>query len=416
MSNTARSPFTTDIKKLAFRNWEGKEIGFAPQKVQFKVWQSIFTKTMSIELLMSESVDLIRNVPLRGGETIILEWQTPGQDLFSAEFILHSIVGLEPDELRRGRTYTIYGVGEPAMMNKKKLVSRAFKGTCSDIVTKIAQEYLGIGEVTTSDTPTEIQFIAPTVPPFRAIDMVSAYGAKGSEDGTLLFYQTQNGFFYRSITDIVENAAEHEYKLTNVQTEATDEIDLFRIVEMTEPKRSQFTDMYNKGIVQNTLYQINPFTRKVEIKHTKREDAVKSPLAIEDEVKPNILDKYRTENPGAELPPSATYFRFDETAFGLPQTDVLTTFGPSLSLISMLKTNTTTIVVPVNTSVQVGDKIKIEGATQDALDRVEIDPQLDPWFLVTSICYTFAVDSQTYMTVDLSRDGAAAPIDTSKMA
>lgn len=413
--NTPRSPFATNIKKLSMTNWEGREVGINPQVLQIKVWQSLFTKAMSIELRMSDSIDLMQKLPIRGGEKISVEWETPGQKLMAAEFVLHSVTGYMPDALRQGSRYTILGVHESALLNKKRLVSRAFKGTCADIVSTIANEFLGIDKVATSHTPTTLSYIAPNVSAHRAIDMVAAYAAKDSEDGSLFFFQTQDGHVFRSFTDIVDEGTEWEYILTNQQQEGTDEQDLFRIVEITEPSRAKFTDMFNKGSACSTLVQLNPLTRKFEKKYVRREDdAIKSSLVLGQEVDTQILDKYRPENPDSELP-LQTYYRFDETAFGLPRSDILTTFGPSLSLVSQLKTNVTTITVPMNTSVKVGDRVKILAATHDAFDTFEVDPQRDPPYIITSIMMVYAVDEQTYMVVDMARDGAVTSPETTRM-
>lgn len=414
MTNTARSAFASDIKKLSITNWEGKEVGVSPQVTQIKIFQSIFTKSMSIEMMMSEGIDLIRSLPIRGGEKISVEWQTPGQELMSAEFILHSITNMTPDSIRQGASYTILGVHESALLNKKRLVSRAYRDTAANIVAKVAEEFLQIELAGSSSTPTMLQYIAPNVSPHRVIDMVAAYAAKDSEDGTLLFYQNQKGHFFRSVTDMVEQGDEWTYILSNEQPEQVEEQDLFRIVEITEPSRNQFADMISKGSACSTLVQVNPLTRKFERKHTRREESVRSSLTSEQDVDTAILDKYRPDNPDSDLP-AQTFYRFDETAFGLPQTDVLTTFGGSLSLITQLRTNVTTITVPLNSSLKVGDRIKITASTPDAFDAEEIDPQRDVPYLVTSIAMVYAVDEQTFMIVELSRDGAPTPIEPTRM-
>lgn len=226
--------------KVFIKNYRGVEFEiFKSVYSTINIYESLFDDNVikgDITILDSGGFD--ERIPIIGEETIRIEFFNTGFP--ATKFIGNYIVYKMSEKLISGKQqmYTLYFVSEEFIVNLKTRVSKSYKGiVSSNIVGDIYNNYimnrirkteaknLFYDEVGNSDGAFFLShFVFPSIRPFQAINMVAnktvssalmSNGENTQNFGSFVFFQNQDGFWFKSISDLInpqdtKNDAEYE--------------------------------------------------------------------------------------------------------------------------------------------------------------------------------------------------------------
>jgi len=210
-----------DIQQCYIVNFEGSVLEISNIMVGFELSESIFNKTMSIDVMIDSSVGLIEKFPIVGEEFLVLNFKTPGEKKVQKHLFYMDSVKNRKSKSELNETFTLHGICIEDVASKFYIVQSAFHGrSASDIITLAFNDFrrsivLGNGtqfnntnKKLTAEIETEIISVTPNKKHiFDFIDFVIS-NAKSSRyiESDFLFYETSKAFHFRSVSSLSDSS------------------------------------------------------------------------------------------------------------------------------------------------------------------------------------------------------------------
>ena len=230
---------------------------------------------------------IYNGLPLRGGERVIIKIagnskKNNGLD-FSKDatqyFYVASIKNVSVDAEKE--LFTLNLVSREAITNQTVRVGRKFptSQTITDSVSDIIKDYLKSDKVGTLDkTQNKYGFIGNLKKPFSIITWLAsksvAYNGPGKDSTAgFLFYETQDGFNFRSIDNLInQEPFEQDYTYSPGVVKFDDPDKDFKIIKYSIDRNQDLLGKLQRGAYSSERYYINPVSFKPDIRHFKSSD------------------------------------------------------------------------------------------------------------------------------------------------
>ena len=189
-------------------------IDLVPFMVEIDIFEDIFSPSMSASLLLSDSIALSSGFPLVGGESVQVEFKTPGaNDAYTIRkrFIVYKL----EDKLIVGMKSVYVLLSEYAYTDNKIRLSKKYNGNAVSVIKSILTSDLGVDLTNTpllydksEDSRNGISFIAPNWSPITVINRITSLCADVDtvvSDGALaayLFFESNKGFNFWSLSNL----------------------------------------------------------------------------------------------------------------------------------------------------------------------------------------------------------------------
>ena len=187
--------------------------------VEMNIYEGINKSSITGELVISDSINLIGNLPIQGTERLSFKLSTPGAH--KATHIvdcsvrtghpMHIYKLTDRIQIKEGiQSYKLHFCSREFLRNIRTKVSEAFEGTIEQMVYKILgdENYLDSRkQLYYQKTRNKDKFVMPNVPPFKAIEMLCKKALGDESEGVgYHFYQTTKGFHFRSFESMCVNS------------------------------------------------------------------------------------------------------------------------------------------------------------------------------------------------------------------
>ena len=209
--------YLSDVRLVSYRSKDGDSeadsIGIETMVVDLNIYESIFNKTLSGNLLIVDANNIIGKLPLTGNERLEFKFFTPslskGYDFTSKTgnpmyvYKIQNRTDISP----RAQTYLLHFCSKEMMTNELVVVRNAQTGTYSDMVANITRNEDFLGSV--KDFYFEPSWglhkhVFTRVRPFDAIDTLALQTRSQKFEGAgYYFYETSSGFNYRSLESMM---------------------------------------------------------------------------------------------------------------------------------------------------------------------------------------------------------------------
>ena len=158
------------------------------------------------------------------------------------------------------------------MLSEQIKISKSYNMEISKIVGHIVTDYLKVNDknknVNIEDTTGIYNFVIPRYKPFEAISWISTYARPnitGTIGADMLFFETKDGFNFRSIQSMMKEPVYATYKYQ--QTNLSNDIQSFqeKVISVLNYEFIKTYDMLhdiNSGTYANRLISIDPIARK----------------------------------------------------------------------------------------------------------------------------------------------------------
>lgn len=405
--------------------------------VLFEYYEDIFSPIVTAKLRIVNTQNTIKvdgrdgreslynGLPLRGGERVSMilapnSASNPGLDFSRSgkQFFVSSV----SDVISEGsnESFTLHLVPAEAIANEQNRVTGKYPTSLSisDSVEKIVKEKLSVdsNNVGVIDkTGNTYGFIGNMRKPFTVLTWLASksvpYGTEEGASAGFVFYQTVEGFQFRSLDELAKQSPVANY----VSYDAVDAYDsnLRRndnsnnILEFFVEKNSNLIEKLRVGTYSNESMFFNPLTLSFGQKTYKQEDYKKGVENLGGEFKlPSINNE--TDATLGDIPTRRMTFISDIGTVepGVSRdinADPLKHQNQSLMKYNTLFTQTATMTVTSNTNLKAGDVIDCKFARLSESKATEYDPETSGLYIIKELCHSFNTTG-SYTALKLVRD------------
>jgi len=408
--------------------------------ILFEYYEDIFSPTITAKIKIVNNGNVISPVdnpdgdkqsiynglPLRGGERISLKIAgnsstNPGLDFSkksSDYFYVSSITDVISETNRE--SFTLHLVSREAITNETERISKKFPTSLriSDSVDKILKENLKTSKIGTIDiSSNKYGFIGNMRKPFTVLIWLASKAVSEKSNNSsagFLFYQTKDGFQFRSLNDLMIQSPKAVYTYTESQDsydESGKKINNdFKILNYYTDKNQNLIEKLRLGTYSSHRMFFNPlnFTfSRPEDGIFKQSDYVNKTKNLGGRFKLPLISDESDKTLG-DIPSRIITAVLD---IGTMDKDVSTDLNSDPKLYqsqSLMKYNTMftqsiNIIVPSNTNLRAGDIIECNFPKITQSQAKEIDKEQSGFYMIKELCHHFSVES-SYTSMKLIRD------------
>jgi hypothetical protein len=372
-----------------------------------------------------ERQSIYNGLPLRGGERVSLKikgntTKNPGLDFATNQkdyLYVSSITDIVSESQRE--TFLLHLTSREAITNETSRVGKKYatSSTIDASVTDILKNYLKTEKIGKIDkTQNKYGFIGNLRKPFTILVWLASKGvpAEISGDATagFVFYQTREGFQFRSIDSLISQKPDKipTYTYTQVNESGKTRDNDFAILNYKTEKNQNLIEKLRLGSYASYRMFYNPLTFEFT-------DPQKGTFTTDDYVSgvKNLGQKLElpkiSNDSNIDLGHIPTRYLTQVLDIGTMEKDVSTDVNSdpfkyqsqAIMRYNMLFTQTMSIVVGSNTNLKAGDIIKCNFPKISRGDKEEYDKEQSGLYMIKELCHHFDSDA-SYTSMKLIRD------------
>ena len=417
-------------------NDQSRTIDLTAGALIFEYFEDIFSPVVTAKLKVNNTAESIEKdgvmqsiyngLPLRGGERLALRIKantSSNKDLDFASraednFYVSSISNVE--KTQDAESFTLQLVSREAITNETSRISKKYakSKSVSDHVRTILQDVLQTGKIGTIDkTSNNYGFIGNMRKPFTVLTWLASKGVPSvSKDGTagFLFYQTQNGFHFRSIDELNKQEPKALYKYTEVNetynAEGQKRNNDFRILDYYVDRNSNLLEKLRLGTYASQRIYFNPLDfsfSTVQQGVFKQSDYVENVENLGGAIQlPKMSegsDKTLGDYPSRIITSVLDIGTMEKDVTTEENDDQSKHQSQALMRYNTMMTQQLTMQIPLNTNLSAGDLIDCEFPRSSSSDASEYDPETSGLYMIKELCHHFDTIN-SYTSLKLIRD------------
>ena len=435
-------------EELVLESNDGKRtIDIATGVISLDYYEDIFSPTITTRVKIvntgnsitsengTDRQSIYNGLPLRGGERVRLKVAgnsitNPGLDFTkkSSDYLYVSSITDVISETNQ-ESFTLHLVSREAITNETVRVGRKYPTTLkiSDSVENILKDYLKTSKIGKIDkTSNKYGFIGNMRKPFTVLVWLAAKSVpESSGDGTagFLFYQTQDGFQFRSIDNLIKQSPRKDvngkpvvytYSQTNLSyDEENNQVNNdFKILNYFTEKNENLIEKLKLGAFASHRM----FFNTLDFSFSKPEEGL---FKLED-----YSGKAKNLGRQITLPPLSE--GSDKTLGDVPTRIITAVYdvgtmekdvskskeinsdqskyqSQSLMRYNILFTQTLNVMVSSNTNLRAGDIIECQFPRITQSKSKEYDREISGLYMIKELCHHFD-SSNSYTSLKLVRD------------
>jgi hypothetical protein len=280
--------------------------------LEMSVFESILENSVSLELYISDSLNVFSNFPLYGYELIKISFKNDSDDeMYEKLFRVSSITKVSPVK-ERTISYILHAVSVVEYNNElSNAVSKTYKNLrISDIASSIAKEYLGIEFINLDPTKGLYTYTIPYYDAFTALNFLANRAIAESYNGALYFcYENRDGYSFRTLESAMIQPISRVFLLqpANIRTEDGN-IENTDILSIQDYEFMSGNDIFNSialGMYGSSLLLHSISRKKFRIKKFNYNERYKDFIHTE----PTVVSGKYTKLGGTDIDSSYSLFR-----------------------------------------------------------------------------------------------------------
>ena len=411
--------------------------------IAFTYFENIFSPTLTARAIVVNTGNTVRGedgtmqtvyngLPIRGGERVLIKIAGNSSvnkgldfsDTPSRYFHIGSVTNVLIDE--GTETFTLNLVSRETITNETVKVGKKFPTSqkISDSVTNILKKYIKTEKnIKVDQTQNPYGFIGNMKKPFTLITWLASKSVPGkgsSKDSSagFLFYETKDGFNFRSIDNLIdEKPFKKNYVYTPSIVNTEDKNRDFKILRYGINRNQDLIAKLERGAFSSQRYYVNPVSFKPSISVFKASDYLKksgmSKLGAKPIDLPRIDDK--SDKTLGDLPTRIFVGMLDvgtveedasDEGWNAPSklnADPAKINAQSMMRYNQLLTQVLEITIPLNSSLTAGNLIRCEFPQTSDAKRKEPDPETSGLYMIKELAHYFD-GKGSYSKLKLVRD------------
>lgn len=400
-------------------------------------YEDIFSPTVTAKIKVVNTGDTIgldrddpnrqslyNGLPLRGGERIAMKILDRGKGKTGLDFAtdpndylyVSSITDVVSETQRE--SFTLHLVSREAITNETARVVKKYPTglSISDSVQKILEDVLKtnkFNDSTIEKSQNKYGFIGNLRKPFTVLVWLASKAvpvSSGDATAGFVFYQTQDGFNFRSIDNLIDQQAKATYVYTEINQSSIERNNDFQITAYTTDRNQNLIEKLRLGTYASQRMFFDPLT----FNFTTPEKGLFQLDGYKKKIK-NLGDKLDlpplSETSDKTLGQTPTRILSSVLDIGTMEKDVSTDENAdpskyqaqSIMRYNVLFTQTVSMTVPCNTNLKAGDVIKCEFPKISRTDGQRPDPEQSGLYMIKELCHHFD-KTRSFTSMLLVRD------------
>lgn len=408
--------------------------------VSIDYYEDIFSPTITAKIQVGNTGDSIRaqdsegnatgafqsiynGLPLRGGERVSLKIAgnsktNPGLDFATDEkdYLYVSSISNVISESQR-EFFELNLVSREALTNETVRIPKKFPSSqsISDSVENIIKDYLKTDKIDVVDkTQNKYGFIGNLRKPFTVLVWLASKGVPdfSKKDATAgyVFFQTQDGFNFRSIDKLISQPSKATYLYSDVNQTGYEKDNDFNILQYNTTRNQNLIEKLRLGTYSSYRMFYNPLTFEFtppEKGTFKLNNYVNGINNLGQELNlPNI-----SSSSNVSLGDSPTRILTQVLDIGTMEKDVsregnsdpFKYQSQAIMRYNILFTQTMSMTVPSNTNLRAGDIITCKFPKISREDSAVYDDEQSGLYMIKELCHHFDTEG-SYTSMTLIRD------------
>ena len=390
---------------------------------EINVFENIYTASISGDIVIKDTTNIVKNFPIIGEERLILKIQTPQASPKPETTIDYTLSPLIIYKIN-----SQYGTGETAQVvslqfgsvegfrNQTSRVSQSYSGVPSTIVEKILRDENYLRSKKTfyyEPTANNAKIIFPNIRPFKCIRHLSniSNSTLNNASPSYLFYETTKGYHFRTFDSMCREEPKFYFK-ENVAGQLDEkgvgnvQLELDTLVNYQRVSSKDTVKNINSGMISSKLITHDVYNKRLDLykydylsnfdRDIHPDNGESTPIISQAKDPDNGKGLTDHEDTKLFVVSTASGYSFSEGENYPYQSDNLNQTLQRKSARKQQFENGSILNIEVNgqTFIQAGDKINLEiGSTSSITDDKE-DKQLSGNYIVTHLRHTFTKSQQ----------------------
>jgi hypothetical protein len=259
------------IQDLNILTGAGQKFNFKQMMQSLTYYEDIYSFITSGTLMVSDAQGFIEAFQLTGNEFIEINIGKikDGPDNIIENFRIYKITKRKPTGSQKSEMYELNFCSEEMFLSEQTKISQSYPNkTVSEIINDVLTNKLKVKTTKIEkieDTSGVYDFVIPNMKPFESISWLSTYARPQNYTGSdMLFFQTKNGFNFRSLQSMFDDTVfgTYKYSAKNLDTSKQQTEDQQISIQKFEILKSYDSlNEINVGTLANRLVSIDPLIR-----------------------------------------------------------------------------------------------------------------------------------------------------------
>jgi hypothetical protein len=265
------------LETLNFLTSSGQRFELKRLMIDMSYYEDLYSFTASGYITVTDSQGFVELFQLTGNEFIEVNFGKVknGSNNNDQLFRVYKVGGKKPAGNLNTETYTLYFCSEELLLSEQIKISKSYTGQkISTIVENILVDKLKVpsSKINNIESTTGLyDFVIPRLKPFEAISWLSTYARpanNGSVGADMLFFETKDGFNYRSLQSMFkeEPYATYKYQAQNIDMDKQSfKEKTISVLDYEFVKTYDSVNEISSGTFANRLISIDPLTRSYKV-------------------------------------------------------------------------------------------------------------------------------------------------------
>jgi len=266
-------PQDYSIQTLNLLTASGQRFELKRLLVELSYYEDIYSFVTSGYITLVDSQGFLELFQLSGNEFIEINFGKirTGSNSTDQLFRVYKTSDRKPSGNMNSEVYTLYFCSEELLLSEQIKISKSYSGKkISEIIENILTEKLRVktGNIQLiEETIGVYDFVIPRLKPFEAISWLSTYArpkVTGVVGADMLFFETKNGFNYRSLQSMFRDPiyGTYRYQAKNIEDSVQDfQEKTISVLDYEFVKTYDALKDINAGTFANKLISIDPLAR-----------------------------------------------------------------------------------------------------------------------------------------------------------
>jgi hypothetical protein len=203
------------VNKIKFINLTtGFSINLTELFVDLTLYEDLYSPVLNGYIVVSESRNLVSNLPIVGGEVLQVKFNTPNLSEVDRLFV---ITGIGPREYGdKSQNYVLNFISLSSYKDLNTRMSRSFYGVASEQAAALYSKVFSKGLKSVDESTNKVKLISPYWGPYKIINYLASRAVRPSSGITtpnFLFYETLSGHHFRSLSSLFSAKVKAEFFL-----------------------------------------------------------------------------------------------------------------------------------------------------------------------------------------------------------
>jgi len=421
------TPSDVEVKDVYIETSTGKRLKIDDLIVEFNVYESIYTPILRGDMLILDATSLFSSLPIVGQEKI------SGTIIRGDETKTFSFYTTDVADIRNVNDYTLEYklnlIEEAYYYNAVSLVSESYEGSVSDIVKRIAEDYLKI-DIEVEQTSGNYKFVIPNWNPYRAIRWLTRRAYNENNVPFVCYNTFYNGVQFRSLESIFGKELTETFSYKEKKANKTEaQIQAGTFSNYMEYARTAFlfrqlelapmTELVNNGAYASRTQLIDTMNKNYKIfDYNYNENFDRQPRVAKSKV---LSDKFLIGEKSVYEQPTTRQTNFVHSGLSFGDShydyngDVFNSSPHLHSYLNTLNNYRYRMGVPGRMDLEVGSAVGVEvnkNAVMTENEKGDVkDVRRSGKHIITSLRHQFSNNDNYQLIMDVARDTMGADHD-----